>query len=69
MPKAARSQDETGTTIDACAALDTHMTGIEPPSLAKASQALNQERQARLGSLFWIMRGLFKTKTGTTPGW
>ena len=60
--QAGKNQDEIGKTIDAYAALDTQMTGIELRSLTQISQALRQEQQARLGGLFWMMRGIFKNK-------
>lgn len=66
--QAGKSQDEIGKTIDAYAALDTQMTAIELRSLAKISQALNEEQQARLGGLFWMMRGLFKNKNWNDAG-
>src|SRR5271169_6461809 len=45
---AGKGQDEIGKTIDAYAALDTQMTTIELRSLAKISQALNKDQQAKL---------------------
>jgi hypothetical protein len=66
--QAGKSQDEIGKTIDAYAALDTQMTGIELRSLAKISQDLNKDQQAKLGSLFWMMRGLFKNKNWNDAG-
>ena len=66
--QAGKNQDEIGKTIDAYAALDTQMTGIELRSLAKISQALRQEQQARLGGLFWMMRGIFKNKNWNDAG-
>jgi hypothetical protein len=66
--QAGKSQDEIGKTIDDYAALDAQMTTIELRSLAKIGQALNQEQQARLGSLFWMMRGIFKNKNWNDAG-
>ena len=66
--QAGKSQDEIGKTIDAYAALDTQMTTIELRSLTQISQALRQEQQARLGGLFWMMRGIFKNKNWNDAG-
>jgi len=66
--QAGKNQDEIGKTIDAYAALDTQMTGIELRSLTQISQALRQEQQARLGGLFWMMRGIFKNKNWNDAG-
>ena len=66
--QAGMSQDEIGKTIDACASLDTQMTVIELRSLVKVSHALNQEQQAKMGGLFWMMRGLFKTRNWNDAG-
>ncbi|MGA2041629.1 MAG: hypothetical protein ABSH42_20300 [Bryobacteraceae bacterium] len=66
--QAGKSQDEVGKTIDAYAALDAQMTTIELRSLAKISQALRQEQQAKLGGLFWMMRGIFKNKNWNDAG-
>jgi len=66
--QAGKSQDEVGKTIDAYAALDAQMTGIELRSLAKISKALSQDQQARLGGLFWMMRGIFKNKNWNDAG-
>jgi hypothetical protein len=66
--QAGKSQDEIGKAIDAYAALDMQMTTIELRSLAKISQALNEEQQARLGGLFWMMRGIFKNKNWNDAG-
>lgn len=63
-----KSQDDIGKTIDDYAALDTQMTAIELRSLTKISQVLHQEQQARLGSLFWMMRGIFKNKNWNDAG-
>lgn len=63
-----KSQDEIGKTIDAYAALDTQMTTIELRSLATISEALNKDQQAKLGGLFWMMRGLFKNKNWNDAG-
>jgi len=57
-----KSQDEIGKAIDAYAALDTQMTTIELRSLAKINQVLRPDQQAKLGGLFWMMRGIFKNK-------
>ena len=66
--QAGKSQDEIGKRIDGYAALDTQMTTIELRSLAKISQALNKEQQAKTGSLFWMMRGLFKNRNWNDAG-
>ena len=66
--QAGKGQDEIGKTVDAYAALDTEMTLIELRSLSKISQALHQEQQAKLGSLFWMMRGIFKSKNWNDAG-
>ncbi|MGB7759489.1 MAG: hypothetical protein WBL61_06655 [Bryobacteraceae bacterium] len=68
--QAGKSQDEIGKTIDAYAALDTQMTTIELRSLAQINKALRQEQQAKLGGLFWMMRGIFKNKNwNDASGW
>ena len=66
--QAGKSQDEIGKTVDAYAALDTQMTGIELRSLAKISQALHQEQQTKMAGLFWMMRGIFKNKNWNDAG-
>jgi hypothetical protein len=66
--QAGKSQDEIGKTIDAYAALDTQMTTIELRSLASISRALNKDQQAKLGGLFWMMRGIFKNKNWNDAG-
>ncbi|MFY9724374.1 MAG: hypothetical protein WB579_25780 [Bryobacteraceae bacterium] len=66
--QAGKSQDEIGETIDAYAVLDTQMTAIELRSLAKISKVLTQEQQARLGGLFWMMRGIFKNRNWNDAG-
>jgi hypothetical protein len=66
--QAGKSQDEIGKTIEAYATLDTQMTTIELRSLARISQAVNKDQQAKMGSLFWMMRGLFKTKNWNDAG-
>jgi hypothetical protein len=66
--QAGKSQDEISRAVDAYAALDTQMTGTELRSLAKISHALRQEQQAKLGGLFWMMRGIFKNKNWNDAG-
>jgi len=66
--QAGKNQEEIGKMVDAYAALDTQMTGIELRSLAKISHAVGQEQQARLGGLFWMMRGIFKNKNWNDAG-
>jgi len=65
---AGKGQEETGKTVEGYAALDTQMTMIELRTLTKISQSLRAEQQAKLGGLFWMMRGIFKNKNWNDAG-